>query len=44
MFVGMESHFVATTGFIHTLIVNRKGEMYITSGRDYLCIAYSALN
>jgi hypothetical protein len=34
-FLGMESQVVATVGAYHTLIVNRKGEMYITSRADY---------
>jgi hypothetical protein len=43
MFGGTESQVVATAGFYHTLIVNRKGEMYITSGSDDLSTPYNAL-
>jgi hypothetical protein len=32
--LGMESQVVATAGAYHTLIVNDKGELYITSGAD----------
>jgi hypothetical protein len=35
--VGMQLQVVATAGLSHTLIVNGKGELYITSGADYLC-------
>jgi hypothetical protein len=38
--VGMELQVVATAGGYHTLIVNGKGELYITSGTDYLCRVY----
>jgi alpha-tubulin suppressor-like RCC1 family protein len=36
----MESQVLATAGVNHTLIVNRKGELYITSGTDYLSRVY----
>jgi hypothetical protein len=36
----MELQVVATAGEIHTLIVNRKRELYITSGTDCLSHAY----
>jgi hypothetical protein len=35
--LGMESQVVATVGLGHTLIVNGKGELYITSRAGYLC-------
>ena len=36
----MESQVVATAGANHTLIVDGKGELYITSKRDILCRVY----
>jgi hypothetical protein len=36
----MESQVVATVGFDHTLVVNGKGELYITSGAAYLSSLY----
>ena len=41
MFVGMKSQVVATAGLYHSLIVNRKGEMYITSGPYHSNLTYS---
>jgi hypothetical protein len=38
--LGTESHVVATVGAYHILIVNRNGELYITSGADYLSNIY----
>jgi hypothetical protein len=38
--LGMESQVVATAGEDHTLIVNGKGDLYITSGRDSLSQVY----
>jgi hypothetical protein len=34
---GTKSQVVATVGIYYTVIVNRKGELYITSGRNTLC-------
>jgi hypothetical protein len=42
--LGMESQVVATAGVHHTLIVNGKGEMYITPGPDDLCVPYNELS
>jgi hypothetical protein len=39
--LGMKSQVVATAGMYHTLIVNGKGELYITSGADTLSRIYS---
>jgi hypothetical protein len=36
----LESQVVATAGANHTLIVNGKGELYITSGADILFRVY----
>jgi hypothetical protein len=38
--LGMESQVVATAGEDHMLIVNGKGELYITSGADTLSSVY----
>ena len=38
--LGMESQVVATAANDYTLIVNRKGELYMTSGADPLCRVY----
>ena len=40
----MESHVVVMADVHHTLIVNGKGEMYITSGPDDLCGPYNELS
>ena len=44
MFVGMKSQVVATAGLYHSLIVNREGEMYITSGPYHSNLTYNILN
>jgi hypothetical protein len=38
--LGMESQVLATAGRTHTLIVNGKGELYITSRTDCLSRVY----